>query len=72
MMRDRLELAQGDLAESKNRIMELEDIQVHNIKALQSCAQQLDDSGQCSPSAAWVPALMSMIRKESYRTHFAT
>ncbi|KAL5488097.1 hypothetical protein ACEPAI_6205 [Sanghuangporus weigelae] len=46
MFRDRLELVQGDLAEAKNRIMELEGIQVQNSGSLQSSSQQLGDSGK--------------------------
>ncbi|KAL5508296.1 hypothetical protein ACEPAH_5915 [Sanghuangporus vaninii] len=46
MFRDRLELAQGDLAEAKNRIMELEGIQVQNSRSLQSSSLQVGDSGK--------------------------
>ncbi|KAL5527343.1 hypothetical protein ACEPAG_6134 [Sanghuangporus baumii] len=46
MFRDRLELVQGDLAEAKNRIMELEGIQLQNSGTLRSSSQQLGDSGR--------------------------
>lgn len=45
MFRDRLEFTQGDLAEAKNRVMELEGLLARNGEALQSSSQQLVDTG---------------------------